>query len=252
MTILLLGGTAEGRALASALDAAGRDVVTSLAGATASRVAVAGSVRVGGFGGVAGLIEWLREHGPAAVVDATHPFAAAMTAHAAEACTTVGVPLLRLSRPGWSGRPDASGWRWVGTHMEAAEAVASWASGSSAGSAGEGGAILLTVGRQSLAPYRGLTGRRVVARVAEAPEDAPAGWTIVAGRGPFRAENERALFRRFGVRVLVTKDSGGPGAKLDVARELGVPVVMVRRPEVPAGVAVVPDVAGAVEWLRSV
>src|SRR5207249_10418832 len=98
--ILLLGGTAEARELASRVP-----VLTSLAGRVRELDLPPGDVRVGGFGGVPGLVEWLRVHQPSAVVDATHPFAAQMQRHAVEACRAVGVPLLRVQRPGWTEQP---------------------------------------------------------------------------------------------------------------------------------------------------
>src|SRR4051812_2188908 len=109
--VLILGGTGEARRLATALADDGVDVVSSLAGRVADPVLPPGEVRVGGFGGVAGLVAWLQEHPVAAVVDATHPFAATMTASAAEATGLAGVPLLRVQRPGWTPQPGDD-WRW--------------------------------------------------------------------------------------------------------------------------------------------
>lgn len=221
--VLILGGTAQGRELAAALTAAGLDVVTSLAGVTRDPARVAGSVRSGGFGGVDGLADWLREHPVVGVVDATHPFAAGMSANAARACGLVGVPLLRLDRPGWAGRPDAARWTWVADHDEAAAAAAQTS-----------GVVFLAVGRSSLDHYvEPLRGRPVVARVAEAAGlRVPEGWQVLAERGPFDAASEARLFADHGVRVLITKDSGGAAseAKLDVAADLGVTVIMVSRP----------------------
>src|SRR4051812_25880904 len=121
--VLILGGTGEARRLATALADEGVDVVSSLAGRVADPVLPPGEVRVGGFGGVAGLVGWLQEHPVAAVVDATHPFAATMTASAAEAAGLVGVPLLRLQRPGWTPQPGDD-WRWVDSLGAAADAGA--------------------------------------------------------------------------------------------------------------------------------
>ena len=236
--VLLLGGTAEARALAGAFAAAGFEAVESVAGRT--RQARGGSAsRVGGFGGVDGLAQYLRAAGVGAVVDATHPFAARMTGNAAQACALTGVPLLRFARPGWRSHPDASDWVWVGDHSLAAVA---------AGRAG--GRVLLTVGRQPLPAYRELTD--VVARVAEWQGDpVPAGWLIVEARGPFTLVGELALLGREQVAVLVSKDSGGAptAAKLDAARELGVRVIMVHRPPAPDGVPEVGSTADAVAWL---
>lgn len=243
VTVLILGGTAEARALASALVAAGFPTVSSLAGRTSDPALPAGAVRTGGFGGPEGLARWLRAHPVTAVVDATHPFAATMTAHAAAACTAAGVPLLRLERPSWRAHPDAPGWRWVADH-DAAAAAAS----------GLDDRLLLTVGRQPLARYARLADRPVLARVAEAPDDPlPPAWTLLVDRGPFTLGAERALLATHGVRVVVTKDAGGvhTAAKLDAAREAGAVVVVVARPLPPAGLASVADVPAAVGWVTA-
>ncbi len=235
--VLLLGGTQDARELRAALTAAGIVVVESVAGRT--RQARALDARVGGFGGAAGLAEHLRAAGIAAVLDATHPFAAQITANAAAACRATGVPLLRYQRPGWGDHPDAAGWRWVADHAAAARAAA-----------GHPGCALLTVGRQPLPHYRELP--QVLARVAEWPGGAlPAGWRIIEARGPFEAAAELALLREHQVRVLVSKDSGGAAttAKLDAARELGVPVIMVGRPPIPDGVQLAAEPRAVHGWL---
>ena len=236
--ILLLGGTGEARALAAALVADGVPVVSSLAGRVADPVLPAGEVRVGGFGGVEGLQAWLRTHAPDAVVDVTHPFAAAITANAAAACAATGTRLLRLQRPGWTARPGDD-WTWVGSLAEAAAAVRDRA------------VVLLTTGRQGVGAFAGVPGRVLVRAVDPPTEPLPAGATVLLARGPFTPTEERALMREHGVDVVVSKDSGGhmTEAKLTAARELGIPVVLVSRPPLPAGVDVVDDVAAALAWL---
>ncbi|GGL27174.1 cobalt-precorrin-6A reductase [Phycicoccus endophyticus] len=239
--VLLLGGSAEARALADALVARGLEVTSSLAGRVSRPRLPAGRVRVGGFGGVEGLRAALRAEGWTHVVDATHPFAATMTAHAARATAAEGVPLLRLARPGWSGHPDAGAWRWVEDHDEACVV---------AGRLGR--RPVLTTGRQTLHHYRGWAERPVLVRLVEPPVDPlPGAWTLVLARGPYDVDGETDLLRGHRADVLLTKDSGGAhtAAKLDAARVLGVPVVVVRRPSVPDGVAAVDDVAGAVRWV---
>lgn len=234
MRVLLLGGTSESRAI-SASPPAGVHLVESWAGRLAGEAGRAD--RVGGFGGAAGLAAYLVAEGIVAVVDATHPFAARMTGHAAEACALAGVPLLRVNRQGWGHHPLAATWRWVDDHAAAARAAA-----------GGGGRVLLTVGRQPLPFYRGLPD--VVARVAEAPAGPlPPGWRLLVARGPFGEADERALLASERVGVLVTKDAGGPSGKLDAAAALGVAVVVVRRAAGPAGLVEVPDAAGALAWL---
>jgi precorrin-6A/cobalt-precorrin-6A reductase len=237
--VLVLGGTGEARRLAAALVAEGRDVVSSLAGRVADPVLPPGEVRIGGFGGAAGLIAWLRGHPVAAVVDATHPFATTITASATEACAVTGHPLLRLQRPGFTQRPGDD-WRWVGSLAEAADAVAGF------------GSVFVTTGRRGLGAFAGLTTRCVVRAVEPPSSPLPPRTTVVLARGPFTVEGERALMREHGVDVVVTKDSGGSmtTAKLTAARELGIPVVLVRRPPPPAGLPLVATVEEAARWVR--
>lgn len=238
MTVLVLGGTGEARSLAAALTADGVPVTSSLAGRVAEPVLPVGDVRVGGFGGADGLAAFLREAGTSAVVDATHPFAATITANAAAACAEVGVPLLRLQRPGWSAQPGDD-WRWAASLAEAATMVH--------------GTVFLTTGRQGVGAFAALPGRVLVRSVDPPTEPLPAGATLLLARGPFSVTDEVALMTGHGVDVVVTKDSGGhmTEAKLTAARQLGIPVVLVRRPALPAGVAVVHTVAAAREWVAS-
>ena len=242
MKVLLLGGTGEARALAALLTAdAGVDVVSSLAGRVSDVNPPLGRVRVGGFGGVDGLADWLREEGVEAVVDATHPFAATMTAHAAEAARLVGVRLLVLRRPGWVPGPGDD-WHWADDLRHAAELVPKL-----------GKRPFLPVGRQGLDAFAGL-GLPTLARCVEPPEPLPRWCELILDRGPYTVAGERELLGRHGIDVLVSKDSGGPmtGAKLTAARELSIPVVMVSRPALPPQVQTVESVPDAVSWLRTV
>ncbi len=236
MSVLVLGGTGEARALAAALSTDGVDVVSSLAGRVADPLLPVGDVRVGGFGGAGGLADWLRAHGTTAVVDATHPFAARITDHAARACTATGVRLLRLQRPGWSPQPGDD-WRWADSLAQAATMAH--------------GTVFLTTGRQGIGAFAALPGRVLVRSVDPPTEPLPAGATLLLARGPFSVDDERALLTGHGVDVVVTKDSGGhmTEAKLTAARELGIKVVLVRRPPLPAGVDVVDTVAAAHAWV---
>ena len=238
--VLVLGGTGEARRLAEALVADGVDVLSSLAGRVADPLLPPGEVRVGGFGGAAGLTAWLQTRPVRAMVDATHPFAATMTASAAAAAAGTGVPLLRLQRPGWSARPGDD-WRWVDSLHEAAAAVAGFDS------------LFLTTGRKDLGPFAGLTGHCLIRSVDPPAPPLPARSTVVLARGPFTVPDELALMREHRIDVVVTKDSGGSmtAAKLTAARELGLPVVLVRRPPVPPGVPTVATVEQALAWVLS-
>jgi precorrin-6A/cobalt-precorrin-6A reductase len=238
--VLILGGTGEARRLATVLADRGVDVVSSLAGRVADPLLPPGDVRIGGFGGAAGLVAWLKAHPVQSLVDATHPFAATMTASAAEAAQVTGVPLLRLQRPGWSPQPGDE-WRWVDSLDEAATAVAGF------------GSVFLTTGRLGLAAFAGLTARCLVRSVDPPAPPLPERATVVLARGPFTVEEELALMRRHAVEVVVTKDSGGSmtAAKLTAARELRLPVVLVGRPPVPPGVPTVATVEEALTWVLS-
>ncbi|MEV6236505.1 cobalt-precorrin-6A reductase [Lentzea sp. NPDC051838] len=229
--ILILGGTGEARELAARVPA-----ISSLAGRVSNPRLPEGEVRVGGFGGVDGLASWLRDNGIHAVVDATHPFAARITANAFEACARVGVPFLVLQRPGFAPR---EGWQWVDSVAEAARNL-------------PGERIFLTTGRQDLAEFAGCP-QWFLARMVEPPEPPmPHRIEVLLSRGPFTVEGELELMRSRAIDVLVTKDSGGSmtSAKLEAAARLGVPVVIVRRPPLPPA-STVATVDEALVWLAS-
>lgn len=201
-------------------------------------------MRIGGFGGVAGLAAYLREASITHLIDATHPFASQMTANAVAAVEGVdGVKLLRLVRPGWADRPDAATWHWVPDLAAGRVTVERL-----------GRRPFVTTGRQSVPFFEGLVAEHVLLRVVD-PMEAPApSWTVVYDRGPYAVESEAALMREHRVDCLVTKDSGGAytSAKLDAAAQLGVPVVVVSRPA-PAGGEAVTQARGIPEvltWLR--
>jgi precorrin-6A/cobalt-precorrin-6A reductase len=239
--ILILGGTTEARELAAALTARpGVRVTTSLAGRVTRPGAVAGEVRIGGFGGVAGLADWMRQEHVDALVDATHPFARVITAHAAQAAAVTGVPSVVLRRPGWRPGPRDR-WHPVDSLDEAAGLLPSL-----------GRRVFLTTGRMELAAFARLTELHFVIRSVELPEPPmPPHTEVLLARGPFTVADESTLLYDHCIDVLVTKDSGGAAtsAKLTAARELALPVVVVRRPPLPDGVTSVPDVAGVQRWL---
>jgi precorrin-6A/cobalt-precorrin-6A reductase len=241
MTTLILGGTAEARALARALVEERRTVVSSLAGRVSDPALPAGEVRVGGFGGPAGLERFITERSITAVVDATHPFAAQMSRHARLATERAGTPLLRLARPGWSDHPRAGSWIWVADTTEAVQAT-------------DAARPFLTTGRQSLPDFLPWSEREVLVRVVDPPSfTLPPAWRLIRSRGPYALADERRLMLDDATDALVTKDSGGDytSAKLDAAGELGLPVVVIARPPVEAGTVSVASVAAALEWCRA-
>jgi precorrin-6A/cobalt-precorrin-6A reductase len=238
--VLILGGTTEARELAAALTARGVRVTTSLAGRVARPGALDGDVRVGGFGGADGLADWLRAERVDALVDATHPFAEGITANAARAAAATGVPAVILRRPGWQPGPDDD-WHPAASLPEAADLLPRL-----------GRRVFLTTGRLGLAAFAHLTELRFVVRSVEPPDPPmPPHTHTVLARGPFTLADEHALLREHDIDVLVTKDSGGAATapKLAAARDLRLPVVVVRRPPLPAGARPVPDVPGVLNLL---
>jgi len=239
MRVLLLGGTAEARALAGRLHPE-VDIISSLAGRVPNPALPAGPMRIGGFGGVEGLRNWLVGNGITAVVDATHPFAATMTANAAQACAELGMPHVVLSRPPW----DPAGATVVTSDTDAAKVSA--AKGYSR--------VFLTTGRSGVAAFSRSDAWFLI-RVVTAPDAAalPANHDLVFSRGPYHYDDECELMRSRGIEVLITKNSGGAltEAKLDAARSLDIDVIMIERPALPSGVAVVGSVRDACAWVLS-
>ncbi len=238
--ILILGGTSEARELASGLAARpGLRVVSSLAGRVRDPVLPAGEVRVGGFGGADGLQAWLTDQHVSAVIDATHPFAETISANAATACSRSGVPLLRVVRPPWL-PGDGDAWLDVRSLSEAAILLP-----------GLGRRVFLTTGRQDLATFAPLRDAWFLIRCVDPPAGPlPPQRQVILARGPYDAAAELALMRQHRIDVLVTKNSGGEltAGKLAAARDLGIPVVMVRRPQL-AEVPCCSSTADAESWL---
>jgi precorrin-6A/cobalt-precorrin-6A reductase len=222
--VLILGGTGEARALAAALVARRIDVVTSLAGVTSAPVLPPGEIRRGGFGGADGLATYLARGGIGLVADATHPFAAVISHHGAQAAAASGVAYLRLERPAWVPAP---GDRW----QQVADVAAAVAAVPPAATA------LVTIGRKELSAFARRDDVTVIARAIERPGFVlPRGWKLLLARPPFALEDEIALMRAESVSVLVTKNAGGEATtpKLAAARALNLPVIMVARPAKPA------------------
>jgi precorrin-6A/cobalt-precorrin-6A reductase len=240
--ILLLGGTGEARELAAGLLAAGTDVLSSLAGRIRQPRLPDGPVRVGGFGGADGLAAFLRDEGITHLIDATHPFAGQITANAAEAARAANVPRLVLRRPPWQADPS---WATAADITEAAAVVKAW----------PGECVFLTTGRRDLGAFAADDGHRYLVRTVDPPTGpVPRDMTLILDRGPYTIEGESALLREHRVGLLVTKNSGGSmtAAKLRAARDLGVQVVMIRRPLLPAGSAVAATVPEALRWISGV
>ena len=221
--LLILGGTSEAADLARRLAARRQFTATlSLAGRTRTPAAEALPTRTGGCGGVDGLRRWLRENEITCVIDATHPFAAQMSANAAAACAAESLPRLRLTRPPWTPQP---GDRWIAA---ASPAEAVQALGETPRR------VFAPMGRQSLSPFAAAPWHFYLVRSVDPPGDLgflPHHKAIVA-RPPFSHEAERGLLRDERINIVVTKNSGGDATrtKLDAARDLALAVVMIERP----------------------
>ena len=243
--VLILGGTGEAIGLARLLaqqDAF--DVVTSLAGRTRRPAAIPGRVRTGGFGGVEGLTAYLEIERVDAVVDATHPYAATISRHAARACDAQGTPRAQLRRPAWA--PVAGDeWTAVASLEAAAEVVA-------ATRVSAKGSVFLSTGAKGVEVFSRLRTIKFLVRLVDAPETPLplARFDLIVARGPFEVARERALFLEHGVELLVSKNSGGRAthAKLTAARALRVPVIMIDRPAPEPG-ASVETADQALRWL---
>ncbi|MEM8626773.1 MAG: cobalt-precorrin-6A reductase [Pseudomonadota bacterium] len=226
--VLILGGTRQARELAQCLRAEADGqlrVQVSLAGVTTQPAQGAPDDITGGFGGAEGLANFLRQEHITLLVDATHPFAAIMSASAVHASAAAGVPLLCLERPAWT-PPQGARCTDVTDLSQAAAALP------------KGARALLTVGARSFLPFISRTDCRFVARMIEPPATTlPAGWTVVQARPPFLLADERALLHAQRISHLVTKNSGGDdvAAKLQACVDLSVEIIMVARPERSAG-----------------
>lgn len=241
LRLLLLAGTAEARAVAEGLARLPKvDVIASLAGTTRTPKPLPVPTRIGGFGGEGGFRAFLAAERIDAVLDATHPYAARISARTARICAESDVPYAQLLRPEWQPEPEDT---WIHAADEAAVARHLPA----------GARVFLATGPEKLAAYTGLEPFYILCRrvdPAPGPFPLPRGEWII-GRPPFAEDEEVALFRKFRVDVLVTKNAGGAGgrSKLRAARRLGLPVVMVARPPQPGGRKLeTPD--AALDWVK--
>ncbi|MDH2380037.1 cobalt-precorrin-6A reductase [Bradyrhizobium sp. CER78] len=237
---LILGGTADANSLAAAVARAGIDAVYSYGGRTAAPAEQPLPTRIGGFGGVSGLADYLRRERITHVIDATHPFAAEMSRNAIAACAQTATPLLALERAPWD---KTSGDHWI----EVADVVAA------AAALPDGRAnVFLAIGRQHIAPFGARPQHAYTLRFVDPPGEAlplPEADVIVS-RGPFTLEGELEMMRTRRIAWIVARNSGGAGAraKIDAARALGLPVIMITRPLLPDRPRV-ESVGDVMEWL---
>ncbi len=240
MKVLVLGGTTEARALAAVLNRIpGIEIVTSLAGRVARPILPVGETRIGGFGGPVALAMWLRDNAIDVVVDATHPFASTIGAHAVHATEATGVALLVLTRPPWN---EAEGDRWTSLPSlpDAAAAIT------------PGSRVFLTTGRQGVHHFAGVDHSWFLVRAIDAPTGpVPSRMRLLLDRGPFDLDHESKVLADNRIDLLITKNSGGDmtRAKLDAARAASIPVLMVARPSAPTSAPIVYEVETAVNWL---
>lgn len=238
--LLLLGGTTEGTRLGHHLDQAGIAGTVSLAGRVADPARQGLPMRVGGFGGVTGLADYLRQNAITHVVDATHPFAATISGNAVAACRQVGVPLIALTRPPWQEQPED---RWIKV-PDIATAVQALA--------GPPRRVMLAVGRMHLPEFQPQSQHFYLLRLVDPPRQTPGfpDHHAIIDRGPFTVEGDLALLRRHRIDLILSKNSGGTGAmaKIVAARQLGLPVVMIQRPAIPQRPQV-ETIAEVIDWL---
>jgi precorrin-6A/cobalt-precorrin-6A reductase len=241
LRVLILGGTADANRLVAAVAKDPRiDAILSYAGRTQNPTQPPIAWRVGGFGGVDGLVGYLRTEAIARVVDATHPFAAQMSAHAVAACLIANVPLLALERAPWQ-RAPGDHWIEVDDLPAAAEAL---------GAASR--RVFLGIGRQSLNQFAAHPQHLYLVRLVDPPRGALPlpGAEVIVARGPFDRTGDHALLKHHRIEIVVARNAGGDfaSAKIEAARDLGLPVVMVRRPSIPARDKV-ETVAEVMRWL---
>ena len=241
MNILILGGTTEARQLAGHLaHRRGLKVTLSLVGRTAHPVPQPVPVRTGGFGGVEGLTDYLAAEQIDVLIDATHPYADTMAAHAAEATARAKVPLVALKRPAWTA---LDGDRWIAVD-DMPDAVAALGTAPRR--------VLLAIGRNEVDAFEAAPQHDYLIRSVdpvEPPLKLPHASYLLA-RGPFREDDERALLEQHRIELIVAKNSGGKAAagKIAAARALRLTVVMLRRPALP-DVPTVGTVQDALAWL---
>ncbi len=239
MRVLLLGGTTEASAVAVRLSQAGIDTVFSYAGRTLAPAPQPLPTRIGGFGGVSGLVAYLRAEAISHVIDATHPFAVEMSRNAVAACAQVGAPLVRLERAPWLAQ---AGDNW--TTVERIEDMPAALPDAPA-------RVFLAIGKQQIGLFSVRPQHHYVLRLVDAP-DAPLPLpqtTVVLARGPFTTQGDTALMREHRITHVLAKNAGGTAAKakLEAARALRLPVIMAARPALPG--SALDNIDAVMGWL---
>ena len=240
MRALLLGGTGDANALAEALARARIDAVYSYAGRTQIPLGHTLPTRIGGFGGARGLADYIKQQRITHVIDATHPFAVEMSRHAVAACAATNTSLIALERAPWM-RMSGDNWIEVADIDAAVDALPDAPA-----------RVFLAIGRQHIAPFAAKPQHGYTLRFVDAPDSALPlqNADLIVSRGPFTLESDRALMTSRKIDILVARNSGGNGAraKIDAARELGIPVIMIARPALPDRPRV-ESVEQAMAWL---
>ena len=236
---LILGGTTDASLLAAEIARAGIEAVYSYGGRTRAPADQPLPTRVGGFGGVSGLTDYIRREGITHVIDATHPFAAEISRNAVAACAETGAPLMALERAPWAKMP---GDNWI----EVADVGAAVAA-----LPGSPARVFLAIGRQHIAPFAAKPQHAYTLRFVDPPEaPLPFAADVIVSRGPFTLDGELDMLRARAITCIVARNSGGDGAraKIDAARMLGLPVIMISRPELRERPRV-KSVAEVMQWL---
>lgn len=237
--ILLLGGTSEASLAARALADAAIRAVFSYAGRTETPAPQPLPVRIGGFGGIEGLMAYCRDQGITHVIDATHPFAAQMSRNAHAACAALGLPLLCVQRAPWVA---AQGDNWQNV-ADIAGAVAALPA--------KPARIFLAIGKQNLDAFAGQAQHHFLLRLVDRPVAPPLpNCTVIIAKGPFDVAGDSALMAQHRITHIIAKNAGGKGAsaKLAAARALGLPVIMIARPNLPA-CDTVTNIPAMMAWL---
>ncbi|MEE4636403.1 cobalt-precorrin-6A reductase [Pseudomonas alliivorans] len=217
--ILLLGGITEALAIARTL---GPEHIYSLAGVGRVPTDLKCQLKVGGYGGAEGMAQYMREQGVDLLLDATHPYAAQISHNAALAANSAGIPCWALRRTAWTAGPGDD-WREVADWSELVAALAPFKR------------PFFTLGREPLQYLEEIPEHQFWTLRALDNYPGNERCDVIGARGPFQLEDERQLFEQRQIDVLISKNSGSDSTepKLDIARERGVPVLILKRPELP-------------------